>query len=91
MKSRTGGTPTRAEIRRAFSHTLRDLRYRANLSQEGIALEVGIDRTYMSALERAKHVPSLEIIYKLLSVLELSFVEFAVHFDYTLKHESSKR
>jgi DNA-binding XRE family transcriptional regulator len=36
-----------------------------NLSQEALALETDIDRTYISGIKRAKRNPSLELIVKL--------------------------
>jgi transcriptional regulator with XRE-family HTH domain len=35
------------------------------LSQEALALETNIDRTYISGIERAKRNPSLDLIVKL--------------------------
>ena len=36
-----------------------------DLSQEALALETDIDRTYISGIERAKRNPSLDLIVKL--------------------------
>jgi transcriptional regulator with XRE-family HTH domain len=78
--------PSRDRIRAAFGRTLRDLRLRTGISQEQTALEAGVDRGYMSGLERGKHSPSLETIYRLLPVLGINFVDFAAEFDYTVSH-----
>lgn len=85
MKHRSSRPPTRAELRKALSRTLRDLRQRAGISQEGVALEAGIDRTYMSGMERGKHIPSLDIVYKMLPALGINFVDFAAELDYMLQ------
>lgn len=77
----------RGEVRRAFSETVRKLRGDAGLSQERLALACGIDRAYMSGLERGIHTPTLETIFKLLPELDVSFQTFAREFDAALKRE----
>lgn len=64
--------------------TLRELRHRAGLSQENLALLAGIDRAYMSALERAKHNPTLELVTRLVIPMNITFVEFAAEFQNNL-------
>lgn len=51
----------------AFGKTLKSMRVAAGLSQEALALECGLDRTYISMLERGLRLPSLKTIF-LLSV-----------------------
>jgi transcriptional regulator with XRE-family HTH domain len=79
----------RDQLRRAFADTVRILRLRIGLSQENLAYRSGVDRAYMGNLEREKHTASLEIIYRLLPVLGISFVEFAAEFERVL--HSKKR
>jgi transcriptional regulator with XRE-family HTH domain len=74
----------RDQLRRAFADTVRIVRMRRGISQETLAQEAGLDRGYMGSLEREKHTPTLESVYKLLPVLGISFVEFAVEFDRVL-------
>lgn len=50
----------------AFGEHLRDLRQeRGWPSQEAFAHHVGLDRTYISGLERGRRNPTLDIIVKL--------------------------
>ena len=46
----------------AFGQVLRDTRRQAGLSQEQLALECGLHRTYVSQLERGLKSPSLAAI-----------------------------
>jgi len=47
------------------------LRHARGLSQEALAHEAGVNRTYMSKLEKGGSYPGLEIIGKLAGVLEV--------------------
>lgn len=49
----------------AFGDVLRTHRLAAKLSQERVALEVGLDRTFLSLLERGRRRPSLATIFML--------------------------
>jgi transcriptional regulator with XRE-family HTH domain len=57
------------EIREVFARNLRKLRQAKGLSQEALADEAGIDRTYVSALERGVYSASITTIAKLATVL----------------------
>ena len=76
---------TRAQFGRAFGMTVRALRLRAGLAQETLALEAGIGRAYMGALERGLHNPTLEMAYRVLPFLGVTFVEFAAEFEKHLR------
>jgi transcriptional regulator with XRE-family HTH domain len=64
--------PTSEEI---FGVVLRQLRTRKGLSQESLALEGGLDRTYISLLERGLRQPSLTTILILAKVLDIKASE----------------
>lgn len=50
----------------AFGEHLRELRHaRGWTSQEAFAHHVGLDRTYISGLERSRRNPTLDVIVKL--------------------------
>ena len=48
------------------------------LSQERLALEAGLDRTYVSGIERGERNPSLGNLFKLVDALGLKVSELAV-------------
>ena len=56
-------------LRQIFAENLRRLRTEKELSQEALADLAGIDRTYVSALERQVYSASLDTIEKLAGVL----------------------
>lgn len=82
---------TRAQFGRAFGMTVRALRLRAGVAQEALALEAGVGRAYMSALERGLHNPSLEMVYRLLPFLKVDLVEFAGEFEKHLRRVLKKQ
>ena len=75
----------RAVIRRAYGMTLRTLRLRIGLAQEKMALEAGVDRAYMSGLERGLHTPTLETILRFLPILQVTFTEFAAEYERSVR------
>ena len=52
-------------LRKIFARNLRRLREAAGLSQEDLAAAADIDRTYVSALERERYSPSLDMLERL--------------------------
>jgi transcriptional regulator with XRE-family HTH domain len=61
-----------ASIPRAFGRVLRECRVKAAMSQEALALAAGVDRTFVSLLERGKRQPSLGTIFQLAETLGVS-------------------
>jgi transcriptional regulator with XRE-family HTH domain len=59
------------DLRDAFAANLRRLRHAKGISQEDLAYETGINRSYISKLEKGASYPGLEIIAKLATVLEV--------------------
>ena len=55
----------------AFGKVLRALRAERGLSQEALALEAGIQRNYVSLIERGINQPTITIISKLATALEV--------------------
>ena len=66
------------DLRDAFAANLRRLRYAKGISQEDLAYEAGINRSYMSKLEKGVSYPGLEIIAKLATVLEVEPAELLI-------------
>ena len=53
------------DYRRVFADNVKAARRALDLSQEALALEAGIDRTYVSGIERGRRNPSLTMIARL--------------------------
>jgi len=66
------------KLNQAFSSALRHLREDTGLSQEALAAQSGLDRTYISLLERNQRQPTLKTIVLLANALDLSLSEFVV-------------
>ena len=75
----------RAQIGRAFAQTVRSLRCEVGISQERLALGVGINRAHLAGLERGVHTPTLYTMCRLLPGLHVTFVEFVQEFERILK------
>jgi transcriptional regulator with XRE-family HTH domain len=59
------------DLREVFAANLRRLRHARGLSQEALAHEAEINRTYLSRLEKGESYAGLEIIGKLATVLDV--------------------
>jgi len=64
------------DLREIFARNLRRLRNAKGLSQDDLAYEAEISRSYLSQLEKGKYYASLKIIGRLAEVLEADPVEF---------------
>lgn len=62
-----------------FARNLRYWRKTRGLSQEQLALEAGIDRTYVSALERQIYAVSIDTLAKLAKALAVEPSALLVH------------
>ena len=69
----------------AFGKVLRTLRLLAGLSQEQLALDAGVQRNYVSLLERGLNSASIKIIFKLADVLKVKPSEMLVQAELLLK------
>lgn len=62
-------------VKASLSKNLKFLRGKKRLAQERLALEAGVDRTVISKIERMVSNPSLEILVKLATTLEVQVHE----------------
>lgn len=75
----------------AFGIVLRDLRQARSLSQEAIALESGLDRTFISLLERGRRQPSLTTILQLAGTLGVAPEDLLAEVVAVLAHGEDSR
>jgi transcriptional regulator with XRE-family HTH domain len=64
------------DLRDRFARNLRRLRNAAGLSQDDLAYEAGVSRSYLSQLEKGVFYASLKIIGRLADALGADPVEF---------------
>ena len=62
-------------IRGTVGDNIRRFRLERGVSQESLALDAEIDRTYVSGLERGKRNPSVELLEKIGAVLGVTVAE----------------
>lgn len=61
-------------LRKSLGGNVRRLRQSSGLSQEALAFEAEIDRTYVSQIERGVINPSLLVLYKISRALKTEVV-----------------
>jgi len=59
-------------IQRRFGKAVRRLREQAEHSQESFAAAVGVHRTYMGLIERGRVAPTLVVVEKIATALDMS-------------------
>jgi transcriptional regulator with XRE-family HTH domain len=64
------------KARALVARNLRRLRVLRGLSQENLAVDAGIDRTYVSRLERGLENPTVAVLERLADALGAGIVEF---------------
>jgi transcriptional regulator with XRE-family HTH domain len=57
---------------------LRRIRVKRGLSQEGLAYEAGVDRSYVGGLERREENPTVDVLDRLAKTLSVPLSEFFV-------------
>ena len=61
--------------RELVAWNLRRLRVARGLSQERLAYDAGVDRSYVGGLERRKENPTVDVLDRLAATLSVSLVE----------------
>ena len=64
------------DIKQKVGNRIRELRKELKLSQEALANEAEVDRTYVTDVENGRRNVSLEILERLIKALNVSFTEF---------------
>jgi transcriptional regulator with XRE-family HTH domain len=64
------------DLREVFATNLRRLRHEKGLSQDDLAYEAEVSRSYLSQLEKGAYYASLKIIGRLAEALDVDPAEF---------------
>lgn len=67
--------PRITDIAKRFGGRVRQMRKNAGLSQESFAVKCGLDRTYISGIERGRRNLSLRNIHLIANALDVSISE----------------
>jgi len=76
-------------IENAFATLLRELRTKKKVSQENLAFLSGLDRTYISLLERGKRQPTLTSLFSISKALDMTLVEFTTALEEKINENQS--
>ena len=63
------------ETLQVIAANTREFRESKGLSQEALALEADVDRTYVSQIERSVANPSLRVLFQIATVLDVSVID----------------
>ncbi|NIA28139.1 MAG: helix-turn-helix domain-containing protein [Desulfobulbaceae bacterium] len=63
------------DIRRRLAQNMKRLRKTRGLSQEALAHEADLHRTYISGIERCVRNPTITVVAKIATTLDVSFGE----------------
>jgi transcriptional regulator with XRE-family HTH domain len=63
------------DVRERLGRNVRRLRRVKGLGQEKFALEFGIDRTYVSGIERGTRNPTITVVQRLADALDVPIAE----------------
>lgn len=71
---------------KAFGIVLRELRKRAEFTQENLAFEAGIERNYVSLIELGRNQPTISVIFKLAKALDIEPSKLIKHVEAKLNN-----
>ena len=74
-------------LQNTFGQVLKELRNENDLSQQQLAFDSELDRTYISLLERGLRLPTLGTIFKIAEVLKLSPSDMVTRVEKSLKRK----
>jgi len=63
------------KLQKSFGKHLAQIRNQSNITQEKLSFELGVDRTYISYLERGLRNPSLFMLWKISKSLSIKLSE----------------
>jgi len=63
------------KLQKLFAHNLRAIRTKQGISQEDLGFKAGLDRTYISGIERGIRNPSLKNIEKIIKALKIQAID----------------
>jgi transcriptional regulator with XRE-family HTH domain len=76
------------DLPKAFGLALKKLRSEAGLSQDALAKDCKLDRTFISLLERGERQPTITTIYKVAEALEVTVQQLIIQIDNQMNKKS---
>lgn len=78
-------------IRDVLSRNLKSARREKGFSQEDLADRAGLDRTYISSLERCIYGATIDVVERLATALDTNVVALLSDVDSSAMHKNTKR
>jgi transcriptional regulator with XRE-family HTH domain len=88
--NRTQVQPTTGP-KRAFGHALREARQVKGISQENLATRSGLDRSFISLVERGIQSPNIVVLLKVAEVLGVSAADLIAKTEASMGFEHPKK
>ncbi len=79
------------QIATAFGAALKKIRRARALSQKQLAFESGLDRTYISLLERGKRQPTLGTLFQISKALDIPAADMIRHTEKAMKRPGRRQ
>lgn len=76
--------------KQAFGTALREQRKRKRLSQDQLAYEAGLDRTYISLLELGQRSPTLDTMHMLATALGIKVSTLVLRMEHILQNTNDR-
>lgn len=73
---------------KVFGSVLREFRKAASQTQEALAFDAKLDRTYISLLELGQRSPTLDTMISLAKALNITLVDFAREIEKQMDHKN---
>lgn len=70
-----------SDVQKKIGDSIRKLRHEKNISQEKLALEIDMDRTYLASVENGKRNISINNIYKIAKGLDVKISDLVKDID----------
>ncbi len=64
-----------------LAENLRRVRRERGISQEALALQADLDRTYVSSIERCRYAASIDVLERIANVLKVEVIDLLVKPD----------
>jgi transcriptional regulator with XRE-family HTH domain len=77
---------TSSLLNATFGQRLRQARKAVHLTQENLAFEAGLDRTYISMLERGKQCPTIIVLFQLCKAMSIEPAAFIANIYRDIQH-----
>jgi len=79
------------QVATAFGVALKRIRRSRTLTQQQLALTCGLDRTFISLLERGKRQPSLGTVFQIAKALDIPAVDMIRHTEKAMKRPGRRQ